>query len=148
MSDYIVDASVVVQRLIRETYTENARALFKQLTTAERLIVPEFCLLECTNVLWKHVRFQGMPQSHAENLVSDLIALPLTIIPVQGLLTRGLQIGLIHQLAVYDSVYIALAEQLNMPLITVDERQEKAARALGMTIKPLTDFSLPNNDNS
>jgi predicted nucleic acid-binding protein len=66
MSDYVVDASVVIQRLIRETHTDNAIALFSQLTKTDNLIVPEFCLLECSNVLWKHVRFQGMPQSQAE----------------------------------------------------------------------------------
>jgi predicted nucleic acid-binding protein len=37
-------------------------------------------------------------------------------------------------------VYIALALKLNYPLITVDERQERAAAAEGVTIKALTDF--------
>lgn len=96
--------------------------------------------MECTNVIWKQVRFQGMPQDQADNLVHDLNALPLTIMPVTGLLARGLHIGLIHGLAVYDSVYIALAEWLRIPLITADERQEKAANAMGVTIKALTDF--------
>jgi hypothetical protein len=40
MSDYIVDASVVIQRLIRDTHTEYARALFNQLKQADNLIVP------------------------------------------------------------------------------------------------------------
>lgn len=144
MSDYIVDASVVIQRLIRDSYTEQTRVLFSQLTEADNLIVPEFCLLECTNVLWKQVRFQGMPQSQAESLVSDLGALPLVITQGRDLLHHGLQIGLRHQLAVYDSVYIALALKLNHPLITVDERQEIAAAAEGVTIKALTDFHPPN----
>lgn len=140
MTDYVIDASIVVQRLIRDTYTEHVKVLFRQLLTGNRLIIPEFCLLECTNVIWKQVRFQGMPQDQADNLVHDLNALPLTIMPVTGLLARGLHIGLIHELAVYDSVYIALAERLRIPLITADERQEKAANAMGVTIKALTDF--------
>jgi predicted nucleic acid-binding protein len=60
MTDYIVDASVVIQELIEDTYSLQARA--------DRLHVPEFCLLECTNVLWKQVRFHGMPGSEAEQL--------------------------------------------------------------------------------
>jgi predicted nucleic acid-binding protein len=59
---------------------------------------------------------------------------------VTGLLTRWLQIGLAHQLALYDSVYLALAEKLRYPLITVDERQAKAAAALGLILKSITDF--------
>ncbi len=140
MSDYVVDASVVIQRFIRDHYTENARALFSQLTVSDNLIVPEFCLLECANVLWKQVRFQGMPQSQAESLANDLVALPLMIASQRDLLPDGLKIGLRHQLAVYDSVYVALAKRLDHPLITVDERQERAAAAEGVTIKALTDF--------
>jgi predicted nucleic acid-binding protein len=141
MSDYVVDASIVVQRLIRDTYTEYVKALFKGKTIFDTFYVPEFCILECTNVLWKQVRFHGLPQSEAEILTQNLAALPLTISPITGLLERALQIGLAHQLAVYDSVYIALAEKLKLPLITVDARQATAASALGLPLKPLTDFT-------
>jgi len=140
MTQYIVDASVVVQRLIYDTHTTNAKALFRHVGTLHELYVPEFCLLECTNVLWKQVRFHGMSQSDAEILIDDLSNLPFMIIPATSLLKRGLQIGLLHQLAVYDSVYIALAEHLGYPLITTDARQEQAAKALGIPIKPITDF--------
>ncbi|MBZ0295255.1 MAG: type II toxin-antitoxin system VapC family toxin [Anaerolineae bacterium] len=141
MNDYIVDASVVVQRFIQDVHTANARALFNLLATAEaNLIVPDFCLVECANVLWKQVRFQGMPQSQAENLINDLASLPFTVIPSRDLLKRSLQIGIENQLAVYDSVYIALAEKLNLPLITDDARQAKAAQYAEATLKPLTEF--------
>jgi predicted nucleic acid-binding protein len=83
------------------------------LTEADRLYVPEFCLLECTNVLWKQVRFHKLPVSEAERLTTDLVGLPLTIVPVTGMLPRALEIGLAHQLAIYDSMYIALAENSN-----------------------------------
>lgn len=140
MTEYVVDASVVIQRLIRDNYSENVQALFRKLMGSDELIVPEFCVLECTNVLWKQVRFHQMPQSKAELLVTDLVALPLKIVPASGLMLRGLQIGLAYQLAVYDSIYIALAEQLQLPLISVDIRQTEAALKEKVTIKPITDF--------
>jgi len=74
-------------------------------------------------------------------LLRDLIGLPLTLQPVIALLERSLEIGLAHQLAVYDSLYIALAERLALPLITADTKQEAAARAVGVTLKPITDFA-------
>jgi predicted nucleic acid-binding protein len=89
----------------------------------------------------RYMEAGSIPQVEAERLVSDLVGLPLSIVPVAGLLTRSLQIGLTHQLAVYDSTYIALAEKLRYPLITVDLRQEAAARALNVTIKSITDFT-------
>jgi predicted nucleic acid-binding protein len=66
MVDYIVDASVVIQRLIQQPFTHNATAMFNQTTATDQLIVPEFCLIECTNVIWKQVRFFGMQQPQAE----------------------------------------------------------------------------------
>lgn len=138
---YIVDASVVIQVLITEPHTEQARALFQGLTADDELVIPEFCLLECTNVIWKKVRFQGMGETTADSLVDDLIGLPLTVYGSGDFLKRGLAIGLKHQLALYDSVYIALAEELDYPLVTDDTKQEAAARAEGITLKPLTDFN-------
>ncbi len=141
MSRYVVDASVVIQRLVQEPQTEYARALFHRLLTGDDLIVPEFCILECTNVLWKRVRFQGLVLSQAEALIADLISLPLQIWTVNHLMKRALRIGVSNQLAVYDSTYIALAEALNCPLITVDEKQASVAHAEGIPLKPLQDFS-------
>lgn len=81
-----------------------------------------------------------MPQSEAESLLQDLRELPFTIASIEETLPRALQIGLAHKLAIYDSVYIALAEYYKFPLITADTKQEAAARAVGITIKPITDF--------
>lgn len=85
--------------------------------------------------------FYGVSPADAYFLLSELLVLSINFIPVLDVLRRALEIGLAHQLAVYDSIYLALAEQLQVSLITVDTRQEAAARALGMTIKPVTDFS-------
>jgi len=140
MADYIVDASVVIQRLVQQPFTLNTTAMFNQITANDRLIVPEFCLIECTNVIWKQVRFFGMQQPQAEQLVKDLRALPLKRAPVKKLLDNALKIGLKHQLAVYDSVYTALGLQLNFPLITADQPQERAAIAEKLALKSITDF--------
>lgn len=142
MAEYIIDASIVAQRLIRDTYTENARRLFNNLTEADVFYIPEFCLLECVNVTWKQVRFHAMPQSAAQILVADLALLPFRIIPIEegNLLPHALEIGLAQKLPIYDSIYIALAEKYLYPLITADAKQEAAAKAVGVTTKPITDF--------
>ncbi len=61
--------------------------------------------------------------------------------PTRQLLPRALQIGLSSQLALCDSLYIAMALNLNCPLITLDDRQANAAIISGVTLKPITDFS-------
>jgi predicted nucleic acid-binding protein len=138
---YVVDTSVVMQRLIVEVNTPQVRRLFAQMAQGTTLVVPEFCLLECANVLWKQVRFQGMPQLTAERLLIDLLALPLQVISVGQFMPRTLHIGLTNQLAIYDSLYIALAEGLGCPLITVDQKQATAAHSVQVTFKPIADFA-------
>ncbi len=81
-----------------------------------------------------------MPQGEAEILIGDLLHLPFITASIEELLPRAIQIGLAHKLAIYDSIYIAVAEKYKYPLITADAKQETAARAVGVTIKPITDF--------
>src|SRR5690606_31689384 len=140
MATYIVDASVVIERLIKWPYTSNARTLFNRLNATDRLVVPEFCLLEPTNVLCKQVRFQGMPKDLSDVALKNLRALPLQRVPVKALLNTAMDIGLTHQLAIYDSVYIALASRTKHPLITIDRPQERAAIAVNVELKSITDF--------
>ncbi|MEL6269498.1 MAG: type II toxin-antitoxin system VapC family toxin [Chloroflexota bacterium] len=141
MTDYILDASIVVQHFIQDAQTEHVDALFDMVGDTVTAHIPQFCLLECANVLWKHVRFHGVSKEDALQLTRDMDNLSLNITPVQDLLPRALEIGLTHQLAVYDSVYIAMAEHLKFSLITVDAKQAKAATATGITLKPVTDFA-------
>jgi predicted nucleic acid-binding protein len=139
---YVVDASVVIQRLITDTHSSPVKVLFSGLADSQdELWIPEFCLLECANVLWKQVRFSGLPDDQADQLIRDLVALPLQVTPVSALFSNALRIGLEHNLAIYDSVYIAMAAHLGYPLITVDTKQEKAAKDAGVTIKSIIDFT-------
>ena len=140
MTELILDASILVQYVIADTHTANIDVLFDAVGDTVTIYVPEFCLLECANVLWKQVRFNNVSPARATEHVKDLQALDLVVVPVIGLLPRALEIGLKHQLAVYDSVYIALAEQSGYPLITDDNRQASAAGAEGITLKAITDF--------
>jgi predicted nucleic acid-binding protein len=132
MTTYIVDASVVIERLILGSYTGYARVLFQRALGGDQFVVPEFCLLECTNVVWKHVRFQGMPPGQAKLIIKDLSALPLKRIPIKAVLNTALEIGLTYQLAIYDSAYVALALRSHYPLITIDQPQSRAAIAEGV----------------
>ena len=137
---YIVDASALIQAYVREPHTDNVLALMDMLPDDVELHVPEFCLLECTNILWRHVRLHGMSANTAQQAVEDLTGLPLLIHMVATYLPDALTIGLKHELAIYDSLYIALAQGLQLPLITADRKQTNAATALGVTLKPLADF--------
>ena len=140
MAIYIIDASVVIDYLVVGPYTANSGAFFGQVTPNDRLLVPEFCLLECANVLWKHVRFQGMSVLQGQALLKHLKKLPLSRVPAKAALDAALAIGLTYQLAVYDSAYVALASRSRYPLITIDQAQSRAATTEGIAVIPITNF--------
>src|SRR5258708_690754 len=140
MAKYIVDASVIIEYLITGTYTSNVQAFFNQLTAADRLTVPEFCLMECANVIWKQVRFSGMSRNDANELLKLLRTVKLRRAPMKRLLDRALNIALNNTMAVYDSCYIALALHYGYPLITLDQPQIRAATAEGVMVIPVTKF--------
>lgn len=140
MADYVVDASVIIEYLVTGPYTLQASAFFTGVTSGDRLAVPEFCLIECTNVLWKHVRFQGMPITQANAALKHLHQLPLIRVAVKGLLDKALEVGLRHGLAIYDSVYLALTKHRRWTLLSIDQPQLRVASAEGISTKPITDF--------
>lgn len=138
---YVIDASILGHYFGTDTYTPHATHLIRRMTHGDTLYGPEFCLLECTNIFWKAVRFHGMPVEQAIQLTHELVSLGFQVISVSELLNDALAIGVAHQLAVYDSLYIALALSLDCPLVTLDDRQQQAAIAQGANLKPITDFS-------
>ncbi len=108
MSEYILDASILIQHIIADIHTVHVDVLFDSVGDAITVYAPEFCLLECTNVLWKQVRFNNVLLAIAHSHTKDLLALDVNLVPVIDLLPRGLEIGVKHQLAIYDSIYIAI----------------------------------------
>jgi len=140
MTLYLVDASVVAEFLVGGTYTAHAQAFFKGAFTGDGFTIPELCLSECANVIWKAVQHRGMPAAQALQALRDLKALPLKRAPTKAVLGMALGIGLKHNLAIYDSLYIALALRSKQVFVTLDVKQRTAAAAEGVTVKPITDF--------
>jgi predicted nucleic acid-binding protein len=142
MTSYVIDTSALLHAFIIDTYTDHVRALLALLTeeSPPELHFLDIGLAESANVLWRRVRFSGVPADQAHQLLKDLLALPLVIHDSRALLSDGLTIGLERTLAVYDSLYIALAKEPAYPLITADGPQERAAISVGVKIKAIADF--------
>ena len=66
----------------------------------------------------------------------DLVGLPLRRVVHTGLLDRAWQLR--HNLSFYDGLYVALAEMLAMPLLTLDARLARAAAKASPQIEVLT----------
>ena len=119
----VVDASVAVKWVVRESGSDQARSL-----SSARLDAPDLLLIECANILWKKVRIGDLTRREASSCLTLLLSGPLILTDSVGLLASALELSCELQHPVYDCVYLALAIQRDVPLLTADRRLVSAAR--------------------
>jgi len=113
----VADASVLVTALGDDGPDGDlARARLK----GERLSAPEIVDLEVTSVLRRQLRSGDIDLRRAGLALADLAALPLRRAPHKPLLARCWELR--DNLTPYDAAYVALAEALEVSLLTGDER--------------------------
>jgi predicted nucleic acid-binding protein len=137
--DCVVDASVAIKRCLAEALSDRADALLA-LATADppaRFFVPDLFVVECANILWKHVRRSGYPADQARLDVQSLRALRLERVPTADLVEDALQLALAHAITAYDACYVALARREGVPLVMADDRLVRALATAGMSIVAL-----------
>lgn len=117
----VVDASVLVVALADD---ENDGAAARARLRGERLSAPELIDLEVVSVLRGHVRSGQVLPRRAELALNDLQRMPLQRAAHRILTTRCWQLR--DNLTPYDAAYVALAEVLNVPLLTGDRRLARA----------------------
>lgn len=113
----VVDASVLATALGDDGPDgDHARTRLR----GERLRAPELVDLEVTSVLRRQVRSGAVDLRRAALALADLAALPLRRAPHRPLLARCWELR--DNLTVYDASYAALAEALDVTLLTGDGR--------------------------
>ena len=120
----VVDASILVKLVLVEQNSDIAEALF---TSVPGLPVgtraaPAFALLECGNVFWRHVRRRELVEADARHGLRYITRLGLQLWPDEVLADRALELALQYDATVYDAAYLALADLLDVPLVSADER--------------------------
>lgn len=123
-SGYVVDASVAIKLFIEEQLSERAYALFELLTGAQPVVfyVPDLFFIECTNVLWKYVRWGGLSLNSAQENLFDLARLGFIVTSTADLMAESLEIAHRQSISAYDACYVALAARRNVPFISADEK--------------------------
>ena len=117
----VVDASVLAPALGDDDADgDQARSRLKD----ETLAAPELIDLEVSSVFRRLVLAESMPARRAELALTDLVALPLHRVAHRALLQRCWELR--SNLTVYDAAYAALAEHLNVTLVTADVRLSRA----------------------
>lgn len=118
----VVDASVLAVAL-GDDGADGQQA--RQRLADETLVAPELVDIEVLSVWRRHVAAKLMPARRAASAVADLRDLPLRRSPHQPLLQRIWDLR--HAVTPYDAAYIALAEALDVALVTADARLSRAS---------------------
>ena len=122
----IVDASVAVKWVIEEEGSDVARALLGRVD----LVAPTLIHAEVANAIWKKQRRGEYARDADLATLPELFASLIQTIDESSMMARALQLAIDFDHAVYDCVYLAMAEALDSELITADV---KFARTLAGT---------------
>ena len=118
--DALLDTSVAVKWFVPEEDSERAADLQRaHLRDDLQLHAPDILLMESANAL----RYAGLSEERILQDLETFSALCVEIIAFSiDVLNSAVSLSLEHDLAVYDSYFLALAQALDIPLITADQR--------------------------
>lgn len=119
----VIDASALIESLLG---TPSAPAVEMVLfAPGQTLHAPHLLDVEVTQVVRRLVAHGGVSSERGRAALVQLVDLPLYRYPHGTLLPRIWELR--NNLTAYDAAYVALAEALNVPLLTRDKRIAGAA---------------------
>ncbi len=113
----VVDASVAVKWVVPEQGSKEAELLLDH-----GLVAPDLLFAECANILWKKVRRGELTEDEAEIAGQTLEQADLTIVSARAYVIRATAIAVELDHPAYDGIYLAVAEALQLRLVTADDR--------------------------
>jgi len=119
MKSCVLDASVVATAFFQEEHADAARAL---LVSRDMLYAPDLIRVEFANVIWKRHGRGEIDEEEANQLLSDLLSLPLRITASDVLIDSALKLALGTGRTVYDCLYLALAIKTKAMMFSSDRR--------------------------
>jgi predicted nucleic acid-binding protein len=122
----VIDASAVIEWVLQTSKGAEIEArIFRKIGESTRLHAPYLLDVEVAQVLRKHVAKGLLPASRGLAALEDFLQIPLLRYPHDLLLPRVWELR--RNLTAYDAVYVALAEALDMRLLTCDANIAGAA---------------------
>jgi predicted nucleic acid-binding protein len=127
MAACVIDASVAIKWVITEDGTAAAVQLRASGTAfhAPGLLVPEI-----GNILWKKVMRRELTQGEAELACKILGLAKIEMHDMQRHSRAALNMAVALEHPVYDTTYLALAQALDIPMVTADRRLVNKLSAL------------------
>jgi predicted nucleic acid-binding protein len=117
----VLDASVALKFVLNQSDSDQARKLRDEFPASLRdFISPDIFAVECAHALTKGERKGTVVDP--TSLYNDLMLDAPRFFPSIPLMPRAIEIARKARIAVYDCVYVALAEREGCEMITADQR--------------------------
>jgi len=124
----VIDSSSLVKFFSKEEGWKAVRELI-----LEGVISLDLSIKEVANALWKKVLRNEMSISDANKIIADLSeAEAIKIVNQDNYLSKAFEIAVRNRITVYDALFVALAKELNIELITSDTKQAEIAKKEGI----------------
>lgn len=122
MSDVVVDSNVIAKWILPEADSADAqRVLADAASQGDRLIAVDLAIPEVASAIWKQQRQKTITAAEADGFVDALLRAPIHITPATDLLKAAYAIAIRYDRSIYDALFVALADRLDLPGITADE---------------------------
>ena len=128
----VVDTSALIRLFVPDGALPNdfegfLRGVERGLNIA---IAPELLLAEAANVINKKQLTGELSESEGDQLLSDILSVPIRLFPHRPILMRAFELAREHNLTVYDTLYLALAEEHGAVIFTGDRKLLSIAERL------------------
>ena len=115
----VIDASAAIEWVLQTPKGAQIEVrIFRKPGESPRLHAPHLLDVEVAQVLRRHVAKGLVSEARGQTALEDFLQIPLLRYPHDVLLPRVWELR--KNLTAYDAVYVALAEALEMPLVTCD----------------------------
>ena len=128
---YVLDSSVAVKWVIAESESGRAIRLRDEYRNGvHELLAPDLFPPEIANALASAERQKRIRTGEAAVFLNDVLSATPALYPSSALLLRAMEIAIATRHAVYDCVYLTLAEAEACELVTADDKLVKTLRKL------------------
>ena len=128
----VIDASALGAFLLKEPGWKELIPYLKNSISVDMI------LKEVSNTIWKACTLRGAIDADEAiklyEIMKSMIGKNIVLKPEIKYLQEALKIALKNRVTVYDALYISLAKTKNLPLLTLDRRQSKAAEKVGVKV--------------
>jgi predicted nucleic acid-binding protein len=120
----VIDTSALIRLFVPDGpvpdgFEEFLRGVERGLNSA---IAPELLLAEAANVINKKQLTGELSRDESVRLLDDLLSVPIRLFPHRPVILRAFELARDHRLTVYDTLYLALAEEHGAVVFSADRK--------------------------